>query len=113
MPKPFSSGQPDGTWLEKPENILAILRFLVSKLSANDLEELDDQLTGAPEPTATDRRLATDGLRRDFLRYGPIDRKAIRNALKPKALAQDEIDARMSFDERFPNAKRFSNGGRG
>ena len=113
MPNTPGSGQPDGKWLEKPENAVAILRFLVSKLSPDDLEELDDQLTGAPAPAATDRRLATDGLRRDFLRYGPTDRKAIRNALKPKALAQDQIDARMSFDERFPNAKRFLNGGRG
>ena len=107
MSNSFSSGQPDGKWLEKPENIVAILRFLVSKLSPDDLEQLDDQLTGAPEPTATDRRLANDSLRRDFLRYGPTDRKAIRNALTPKALAQDEIHAGMSFEEMFPNMKRL------
>ena len=101
------SGKPDGTWIEKPENAVAILRFLVSKLSPDDLEQLDDQLTGAPEPTVTDRRLATDDLRRDFLRYGPTDRKAIRNALKPKALAQDGINAGKSFDEMFPNMKRL------
>ncbi len=78
-----TSTPPDGSWLDNPRTVKSVLMFLISKLSPADAEELDNQLTGEGTATAMDARLdRAPDLKRDWLKYAPRDRKALRNALK-------------------------------
>ena len=114
MPNP---APPDGSWLDNPKATKSVLKFLMSKLSAADLEELDNQLTGEGVAMATDARLAAHGpdLQRDFLNYAPRDRKALRNALRDVrsgGMTMDQIlradpDYGKSLEERFPDMNRL------
>ncbi len=105
-----TSTPPDGSWLDNPRTVKNVLMFLISKLSPADAEELDNQLTGEGTATAMDARLdRAPDLKRDWLKYAPRERKALRNALKPKGLAQDEVNPfeGKTFDEMFPNSGRL------
>ena len=107
-----TSTPPDGSWLDNPRTVKSVLMFLISKLSPADAEELDAQLTGDGTATAMDARLDTaPDLKRDWLKYAPRERKALRNALRDpraKALGLDEDPFKgKSFDEMFPDANRL------
>ena len=108
MPRSAADG-PEGEMRFTPEVTAQVLKFLMSKLSPGDLEELDAQLMGSSSPMATDAALPSDDERRKFLKFGPTIRQSLRDARR-QALGMDaKPDAfkGKSFAEMFPNAGRL------
>ena len=92
-----------------PADTEKVLKFLMSKLSPDDLQELDDQLVGKTEAMASDSRFGDEDGRKRFLNLGPVARNAARSTHRKPALALD-ADAGKSFEERFPDAGRLLDG---
>lgn len=99
-----SADDPNGEMRFTPEVTVQVLKYLMSKLSPGDLEELDAQLTGSGTPMASDAALGSDENRRKFLDWGPTVRNSIRQA-KRKHLGLDAVDPfkGKSFAEMFPH----------
>ena len=106
MPRSAADG-PDGEMRFTPDVTTQVLKFLMSKLSPGDLEELDAQLMGSGSPMAVDAALGSDDNRRKFMDWGPKVRQSLRDARR-KNLGLDEDPFKgKTFAEMFPDANRL------
>lgn len=88
-----------------PSDVEKTLRFYMSKLPPDQLEELDAVLDGGAEPMASDARIGSEQDRRDWITAGHRARNAARSGHRNR-MAQDSV-AKEEFLKRFPNAARL------
>ena len=88
-----------------PKDTETVLNFLMSKLSPEDLEELDGMIEGGGEtPVAQDARL-TPNVRANWLSMGARARRAARSGWKAR-FAEDSATS-AAFATMFPDAGRL------